>query len=62
MDLEIEILRESSKNQIDKIVRYVGNDPKRFRILMVLFDNGLHPIAHRAAWPVTGKCITTLQH
>ena len=37
MNLKEEILKEHSKKQCDAIVKYIGNDKKRFAELMKLF-------------------------
>ena len=53
MDLLKTIEKEHSKEQCDKIVRYVGNDPERFAELMGLFLKGEYRVAQRAAWPMS---------
>ncbi|HMH34312.1 MAG TPA: hypothetical protein VK543_14840 [Puia sp.] len=53
MDLKKTILAEHSKAQTEKIVRYVGNDPKRFAELIKLFFEGEYRITQRAAWPMS---------
>jgi hypothetical protein len=53
MDL-LQLLRsEHSKKQTDRIVRYIGDDPTRFAILMDLFFKGEYRITQRAAWPLS---------
>ncbi|MEW6469976.1 MAG: hypothetical protein AB1458_13695 [Bacteroidota bacterium] len=52
MDLRSEILREHSKKQTMRIVRYVGDDKKRFAVLMKLFLGDEYRISQRAAWMV----------
>ncbi len=37
MNLRSEILKEHSKKQTDKIVRYIGTDQKKFDELVELF-------------------------
>jgi hypothetical protein len=44
---------EHSKPQCDRIVRWVGANPKRFGLLMDLFFNGEYRITQRAAWPMS---------
>lgn len=56
MDLEKEILKEHSKNQTLKIVRYIGNNPDRFSSLVHLFLNGSHIVTQRASW-IVGYCV-----
>lgn len=53
MDLRSEILREHSKKQCLKIVKWVGNDKNRFAELMNLMLHDEYRIAQRAAWPVS---------
>jgi hypothetical protein len=53
MDLEKEILKEHSKNQTLKIVRYIGDDPDRFSSLIHLFLNGSDVVTQRASWIVS---------
>jgi hypothetical protein len=52
MDLKREILKVHSKTQTNRIVRYVGNDPKRFSTLIKVFLAGPYRVTQRAAWPV----------
>lgn len=53
MDLQKEILKEHSKAQTVKIVRYVGNDPDRFAELVRVFLNGPYRVTQRTAWPLS---------
>jgi hypothetical protein len=53
MDLKTAILKEHSKSQCDKIVRYVGSNKERFAELMKLFFNGEYRVTQRAAWPMS---------
>lgn len=53
MDLRDEILKEHSKAQCDKIVRWVGNSQRRFDELMRLFFNDEYRVVQRAAWPMS---------
>ncbi len=53
MNLHEEILREHSKSQTLKIVKYIGNDKKRFAELMNLFLGNTYRITQRAAWAVS---------
>ncbi len=56
MNLVKEILTEHSKKQKDKIVSYIGHDPKRFAELVHVFLEGPYRVTQKAAWPV-GYCI-----
>src|ERR1700761_3201581 len=53
MDLQQLILAEHSKKQTDRIVKYVGNDPDRFKELIRLFFAGEYRVTQRAAWPLS---------
>lgn len=53
MDLRKEILKEHSKAQCSKIVKWVGADQKRFDELFRLFMNDEYRVVQRAAWPVS---------
>jgi hypothetical protein len=51
--LRSEILAEHSKRQTMRIVRMIGNDAKRFGVLMDVFLNEEYRITQRAAWAVS---------
>jgi hypothetical protein len=53
MDLRKEILKEHSKAQTDKIIRYVGNDAQRFDELINVFLAGPYRVTQRAGWPLS---------
>ncbi len=53
MNLETEILRQHSKNQTNRIVAYVGNNPHRFKILIDLLIRGPYRVSQRASWPLS---------
>lgn len=53
MDLLEAILEEHSKAQTDKIIRYIGHDPKRFAVLVNLFVKGEYRVSQRAGWPMS---------
>jgi hypothetical protein len=53
MDISKEILREHSKTQTNKIVKYVGKSPQRFKALVDVFLAGPFRVTQRAAWPLT---------
>ena len=44
---------EHSKQQCDRIVKYIGKDKVRFAALMRLFFKGEYRITQRAAWPLS---------
>jgi hypothetical protein len=52
MNLRNEILREHSKRQAEKLVKWVGDDPARFAELMRLFLTDEALVVQRAAWVV----------
>jgi len=53
MNLLEEILREHSKEQCNKIVKWVGNSQQRFDELFHLFLTGEYRVTQRAAWPIS---------
>lgn len=53
MNLKDMVLEEHSKQQCDRIVKYIGQDKKRFAELMKLFFAGEYRISQRAAWPMS---------
>ena len=53
MKLREEILKEHSKKQCQKIVRWVGDDKKRFAELIYLMLHDEYRVAQRAAYPVS---------
>lgn len=52
MNIRDELLKEHSKRQTMKIVRYVGDDKERFAELMKLFLGPVYRVSQRAAWAV----------
>ena len=58
MNLNLALFQEHSKEQTEKIVRYIGRNPKRFAELMKLFFNGDYRITQRASWPLS-YCVIT---
>jgi hypothetical protein len=54
--LREEILKEHSKKQCTRIVKWVGNDQERFDELFNLFLNDEYRVVQRAAWPM-GNCV-----
>jgi hypothetical protein len=53
MDLRKEILKDHSKAQANKIIRWVGNSPERFDKLVQAFLDGPYRITQRAGWPLS---------
>jgi hypothetical protein len=53
MDLKKAILKEYSKVQMDRIVKYVGNNPDRFGNLVEVFLAGPYRITQRASWALS---------
>lgn len=53
MKLRDEIIKEHSKAQKDKIVKWIGADQKRFDELFRLFINDEYRVIQRAAWPLS---------
>ena len=60
MNLLNEILKEHSKAQILKIVKYVGSDQLRFDELIKLFLNGPYRVTQRAGWPISNWLLIIL--
>jgi hypothetical protein len=56
MNIKEMLLAEQSKKQCDKIVKYIGDDQKRFAELMELFFTGEYRVTQRAAWPMS-NCV-----
>ncbi|HKR03372.1 MAG TPA: hypothetical protein VJY62_01950 [Bacteroidia bacterium] len=52
MNLRSAILKEHSKAQTMKIVKFIGNDAKKFKDLMDLFFNDEYRVVQRSAWAV----------
>jgi hypothetical protein len=53
MDLRDEILKEHSKKQCNKIVKWVGNNQEKFNALFHLFLNSEYRVTQRAGWPLS---------
>jgi hypothetical protein len=53
MDLLKAILKEHSKEQTARIVKYVGDDKNKFAELMKLFLKGEYRVTQRAGWPLS---------
>lgn len=54
MDLREAFLTEHSKNQTDKIITWIGDDPSRIALLMQLFLHDEYRVVQRAAWALSG--------
>lgn len=52
MDLNKELHKGQSRAEINRIIRYIGNDKKRWKPLMDLFFKGDQEQQRRAAWVV----------
>lgn len=53
MKLRETILKEHSKATCTRIVKWVGNDQKRFDELFFLFLNDEYRVMQRAGWPIS---------
>lgn len=53
MKLRETILKEHSKAQAEKIIKWIGDDQKRFDELFDLFLNDEYRVVQRAAWPLS---------
>lgn len=53
MNLALTIAKEHSKAQRDKVVSYIGNNPKRFAELVDVFLCGPYRITQRASWSLS---------
>lgn len=52
MDIREALLTEHSKRQTIKIVEFIGNDAKKFKVLMGIFLGENYRLTQRAAWSV----------
>lgn len=57
MNLRDEILKEHSKAQCDKIIKWVGASQKRFDELFELFIKDEYRVVQRAGWPLSYSAI-----
>lgn len=53
MNLPAVILKEHSKSNCTRIVKWIGSDQRRFDELFDLFLNGEPVVKQRAAWPLS---------
>jgi hypothetical protein len=56
MELRTAILAEHSRQQMHRIVEYIGNDADKFHELMQLFLHNEYRVSQRASWAVS-NCI-----
>jgi hypothetical protein len=47
------VLKEHSKAMKDRVIRYVGHNPARFKELVEVFLNGPYRVTQRSGWPLT---------
>lgn len=59
MDIQKSLEKEHSKALTLAIVKYIGNDAKRFKELMQVFLKGEYRITQRAAWPLSNASIAS---
>lgn len=53
MDIAKRLEQEHSLTLTNAIIKYIGDDKKRFKELMDVFLNGEYRITQRAAWPMS---------
>jgi len=53
MNIKTALLKEHSKKQCNAIVKWVGNDQKRFDELFDLFLHDEYRVVQRAGWPIS---------
>ena len=53
MNIKTALLKGHSKKQCDAIVKWIGNDQKKFDELFYLFLNDEYRIVQRAGWPIS---------
>ncbi len=57
MDLRTQLLKEHSKANCNKIVKWIGADQQRFDELMRLFLSNEYRVVQLAAWPISYAAI-----
>ena len=57
MNIRETLLEEHSKAQCKKIVDFIGDDKKRFAVLMKEFLGNEYRVTQRAAWPLSNIAI-----
>jgi hypothetical protein len=55
MDIGEALRSEHSKSQTMRIVRFIGDDPLKFKELMTIFFGAEYRMTQRAAWPVSNS-------
>jgi hypothetical protein len=55
------ILKEHSKSNTEKIVKWIGKDKKRFAELVNLFLHDEYRVVQRAAWPLSNVAIEHIE-
>jgi hypothetical protein len=53
MDIRREMLKEHSRAQANKVVKYVANDPEKIKTLVSVFLEGPSKVTQRTAWPLS---------
>ena len=53
MNLKTELLKENSKSRVNRVVNYIGSNPKRFELLIQIYLKGPYRVTQRAAWPIS---------
>lgn len=53
MDLKKQILKEHSKGNCQRIIKYVGTNKSRFADLIRVYLAGPYRVTQRAAWPIS---------
>jgi len=53
MELRDQLLKEHSRSNCDKIVRWIGNNQQRFDALFRLFLSDEYRVVQHAAWPLS---------
>ncbi len=53
VDIRQSLIREHSKQQTTRIVKYVGKSPERFAELVQVFLQGPYRVTQRAGWPLS---------
>ncbi len=57
MDIEKRLAAEHSLTLTKAIIKYIGDDKKKFKVLVDIFLNGEYRITQRAAWPLSYAAI-----
>ena len=61
MNIKTALLKEHSKKQCAAIVRFIGNDQKKFDELFDLFLHDEYRVVQRAGWPIS-YCVEKHPH